>query len=154
MDAFTMIFKEKIFQHVRSLLEQRLHNAQAAMEAAQASANDQGKSSAGDKYETARAMGQLDREMHATQWKKAEQELLFFDRIAHLPAAQRIGPGALVQTDSAWYLVAVSVGFFEVEGQRIGGISAQSPLGQQLQGKAVGEQVAWGQQRYIILSVS
>jgi hypothetical protein len=37
------------------------------MESAQQSANSEEKSSAGDKYETSRAMGHLEKDMHARQ---------------------------------------------------------------------------------------
>ena len=70
-------FKVQIKQHCLLVIEQRIKTAQTAMQNAQDSANNENKSTAGDKYETARAMGQLDRDMNAKQLKEAQQEHLF-----------------------------------------------------------------------------
>ena len=55
--------KEKLIEYVKNHLNQRIQNSLSAMQAAQESANGDSKSSAGDKYETTRAMGHLDREV-------------------------------------------------------------------------------------------
>ena len=71
-----------------------------AMEAAQESANDQSKSSAGDKYETSRSMGQLDRNMHARQYEQARQERTILERLqaANEAGTQgRVALGSLVK---------------------------------------------------------
>jgi hypothetical protein len=73
--------KATVIAHMKSLLDERMQVAWTAMEAAQESANDQGKSSMGDKYETSRSMGQLDRNMHARQYEQVRQERLILERI-------------------------------------------------------------------------
>ena len=60
-----MSIKNKLLQHCKELIEARLKNAEDAMNRAQESANDNEKSSAGDKFETGRAMGHLEKEMYA-----------------------------------------------------------------------------------------
>ena len=67
-----------------------------AMEAAKNSANEEGKSSAGDKYETARAMGQLDREMNGRMYEQAHQERLLLDKIDPQTVFSKVAFGALV----------------------------------------------------------
>jgi hypothetical protein len=56
-------WKQAIKAACIALLEKRLAISQLAMDQAQESANSDDKSSAGDKYETGRAMGQRDRDM-------------------------------------------------------------------------------------------
>ncbi len=58
-------FKEKLKDEAISIVQNRINSAATAMANAQESANSNDKSSAGDKYETSRAMGQLDRDMNA-----------------------------------------------------------------------------------------
>ena len=128
-----------VFAALKTLLDERMHTAHAAMQAAQASANEEGKSSAGDKYETARAMGQLDRDMHARQYETARQERQLLDRLADTPSADRVVPGSLVRTSAGWFVLAVSAGKLAVDGQEIIAVSAQSPVGAALLGKRVGE---------------
>ena len=132
-------FRPAVFAALKTLLDERMHTAHAAMQAAQASANEEGKSSAGDKYETARAMGQLDRDMHARQYETARQERQLLDRLADVPPADRVVPGSLVRTSAGWFVLAVSAGRLAVDGQEVIAVSAQSPVGAALLGKRVGE---------------
>ncbi len=110
------------------------------MEAAQESANDQSKSSAGDKYETSRSMGQLDRNMHARQYEQARQERTILERLESLSepnSFERIAVGSLIKTSAGYFFIAVSAGAVLVEGQTVLAVSAASPIGQALVGKQV-----------------
>ena len=131
--------KQALLTQIKSLFDQRLQTAWDAMQAAQASANEEGKSSAGDKYETARAMGQLDRDMYGRQYEQARQDRLLLERIHENETQSIAGFGALLETSAGWYFLAVSVGVLSIEGQKIMVISPQSPIGQVLLGKKVGE---------------
>ena len=114
-------------------------NSWEAMQAAQAASNQEEKSSAGDKYETARAMGQLDRDMHGRQYEQARQERQLLERLNSNPA-DLVGVGALVSTEaSGTFYLAVSIGKVSVEGTDVMVISPQSPLGQVLIGKRTNE---------------
>ena len=73
--------KDKLIAYVKNHLDQRIQNSLAAMQAAQESANSESKSSAGDKYETSRAMGHLDREMHGRMYQQAQQERQIVERL-------------------------------------------------------------------------
>ena len=109
--------------------------------------------SAGDKYETTRAMMQLEKEMHATQWNEAlklkkELEQLTLDR-----PTERIGPGSLVLTDSGRYFLAISLGFVKLGGTNYVVLSPASPLGMRLCGLAVGEEATFNKQRFHIQAI-
>ena len=131
--------KEKLLEHVILAVENRMQTSWAAMQAAQASANEEGKSSAGDKYETARAMGQLDREMHGKQYAQAKQERMVLERINPKDHFSKVNLGALVRVSSGWFFLAVSAGSVEIDGQTVLVVSPQSPIGQLLMGKAAKE---------------
>jgi transcription elongation GreA/GreB family factor len=145
--------KSTLLSLVIGLVEQRMHNAWTAMQAAQAAANEEGKSSAGDKYETARAMGQLDREMHGRQYAQAQQERAVLERIDPLLTTSKAIVGSLVQTETATYFVAVSVGIVELDGRKITVVSPQSPIGQLLMGKTGGDSFVFQGKTNVILSV-
>jgi transcription elongation GreA/GreB family factor len=134
-----LTFRQAVFDALKTHLDERMHTAHGAMQAAQASANEEGKSSAGDKYETARAMGQLDRDLHARQYETARQERQLLDRLADTPPAGRVVPGSLVRSSAGWFALAVSAGKLVVDGQNVIAVSAQSPVGAALLGKRVGE---------------
>lgn len=133
------MLKEALLEAVKRLIEQRMLNSWEAMQAAQAASNQEEKSSAGDKYETARAMGQLDRDMHGRQYEQARQERQLLERLNSNPA-DLAGLGALVSTEaSGTFYLAVSIGKVSVEGTDVMVISPQSPLGQALVGKRTNE---------------
>lgn len=135
-----MDLKQQLLSQLTSLLDERMAASSKAMEAAQESANDQSKSSAGDKYETSRSMGQLDRNMHARQYEQARQERTILERLESLSepnSFERIAVGSLIKTSAGYFFIAVSAGAVLVEGQTVLAVSAASPIGQALVGKQV-----------------
>ena len=140
--------KAMVVAHVKSLLDERMKVAWDAMEAAQESANDQGKSSMGDKYETSRSMGQLDRNMHARQYEQARQERLILEKIGESDApargaagrssAGRSAVGSLLETTAGWFFIAVSLGAIKIENETVIAVSSSSPVGASLLGKEPG----------------
>ena len=131
--------KQQVLTHLKALLDERVAVAWQAMEAAQASANEQSKSSVGDKYETARAMGQLDRDMYARQYEQARQERLVLERINDAEVLTRVALGSLVRTTAGLFFMAVSVGPVTLEGATVMAVSLASPIGKLLMGKGAGE---------------
>jgi hypothetical protein len=126
--------------YLKTLLDEKMQIAWAAMEAAQESANDQSKSSMGDKYETSRSMGQLDRNMHARQYEQIRQERLILERIGSGDIPARIAVGSLVQTTAGWFFISVSLGAVKFDGQTILAVSSATPVGLSLLGKNAGDQ--------------
>ncbi len=59
--------KTRLLALCHNYVDQRITNSKQAMDDAQAAANEEGKSSAGDKYETGRAMAQIERDKAAQQ---------------------------------------------------------------------------------------
>jgi hypothetical protein len=102
--------KKALIEYMKELLDERMQVAWKAMEAAQDSANDQSKSSAGDKYETARSMGQLDRNMHARQYEQVRQERVVLEKIGESESLSRGAVGALLETSAGWFFISVSLG--------------------------------------------
>lgn len=145
--------KPELLATIKTLVEQRMQTAWEAMQAAQVSANEESKSSAGDKYETARAMGQLDREMHGRQYDQAHQERLLLEKISKNEVFTKIAFGALAQTTAGWFFVAVSAGVLTHDGQKVMVVSPQSPIGQALMGRKAGESFTFRGKEDRILSV-
>jgi transcription elongation GreA/GreB family factor len=145
--------KQTLFAEATNQLEAKMQVAYYAMQAAQASANEEGKSSAGDKYETARAMGQIERDMHARQYEKLRIERQVLDRIDPEKSFVRVALGALVQTSTGWFWVAVSLGAMIVQEQQVMVVSVSSPIGSALMGKEVGHSFIFQQKNCIIEAV-
>ncbi|HRH65457.1 MAG TPA: hypothetical protein PLU53_04100 [Bacteroidia bacterium] len=132
-------YKIRLKKFAEDILQQRMETAQQAMLNAQDAANSEDKSSAGDKYETARAMGQLDREMNAKQFEEAKRELAQLQNLYIQEASSVVIPGSFVKTNKGDFFISSGLGIHTVDGKKIGFLSTKSPLAIPLLGKAAGE---------------
>ncbi|MFD2573910.1 3-oxoacyl-ACP synthase [Spirosoma soli] len=145
--------KQALFFQCKVYVQQRIATAKQAMEAAQESANSESKSSAGDKYETGRAMAQLERDRHAqllAEAIKLEQELIRLNTDKHYDTVQ---PGSLVITNRGTFFISISAGKLVVEGADYFAISPASPIGAVLAGKKLGESAIFNKISYQVLNV-
>jgi transcription elongation GreA/GreB family factor len=148
------LMKENILQKLKEIIENRIKNIEISIENARKSANEESKSSVGDKYETARAMGQLDQEMQSKQRQQALIEKTILDKINTTDICSKIMVGALTETSMGTFYVAIGAGMIEIDNKKIITISPQSPIGQVLMGKQRGENFSFRQKNEQILSVS
>lgn len=101
------------------------------------------KSTAGDKHETSRAMAQLEMEKLGKQmqdYQKQHQWLLQM-KYADEKKESCINIGSLIQLSNGWYLLGIGLGQIELTSGSVFCISAQSPIGQQLLNKQIGDEI-------------
>lgn len=127
-------------QFCEQVIIQRIASSNKAMDDAQAAANQEGKSSAGDKYETSRAMSHLEKEMHARQLLAHQQDLNALRTINVQSIYIAPAPGAFVQTSKGSFFIAAGLGKQTVNGELVIFLSPISPLAQQLIKKKVGDE--------------
>jgi hypothetical protein len=144
--------KHKLFSHCLAFLEKRIASSREAIQMAQSSANEETKSSAGDKYETGRAMAQLEIEKSSAQLDQTLNEKKHLESINIDVKPMTIQNGTLVKTDQGNFFIAVSVGLVVIEGISYAIVSAQSPIGKMLLGKASGHSFAFGPKSFKVLS--
>ncbi len=124
------------------MLEERIKNASEAMLSAQESANSEGKSSAGDKYETSRAMGQQDRDMNARQLEQARKDLSYIQSLDVEKPKSTIAPGTLVICKEGTYFLSAGLGSVKINSQQIHLVSPAAPLANLLLGKTAGDKIS------------
>jgi hypothetical protein len=145
--------KETILTYVKNYLDQRMQTSLDAMNAAQESANGESKSSAGDKYETSRAMGQLDRDMHARMYQQTLEERKLVERIDGNINFKKGALGAFISTSMGDFFLSVSIGQVKIDEKPIMIISPQSPIGALLMGKIVGDKFSFRGKEAMILEI-
>lgn len=101
------------------------------------------KSSAGDKYETGRAMMHLEIEKLSTQLAEAEKQKAALLQLNPAVVSDKVQNGSLVITSQGNYYLSVSAGSFLIEGQKFITLSVASPLGSKLLGLTKGSTVNW-----------
>lgn len=153
MISATTSTKQALYTHCQQYVRQRIETARSAMNAAQEAANEESKSSAGDKYETGRAMAQIERDRHAqllAEALKLEQDLIQID--IDKPMAV-VRPGSLVVTDRGRFFISISVGKIKLESADYFAVSAASPIGAQLLGRKAGDVVTFNKLAYQVQEV-
>jgi len=126
------------------VVEERIEAIRQQLKSIEEARNNETKSSAGDKYETSRAMMHMEEEKSRVQMTKTNQLRLELKEIDPAEIHQIIKVGSLVHTDSGKYFISVGLGKIKIKEEVVYCISMGSPLGQQLRGKSVGDEILMG----------
>ena len=145
--------KKGLWRLCSDKVNDQISNIEQAMQNAQAAANDETKSSAGDKYETGRAMMHLEKEKLATQLAEALKMRRALDQIEADKPESEVKLGTVVKTPMAQYFLSVSVGQVKYEGATYFAISPAAPIGRQMLGKKAGDRFSFGGKQVEILEV-
>ena len=132
-------FKNSLKQLALDIIGQRISTAKQAADQAQQAANQEEKSSAGDKYETARAMGHLQKDMHAGQLAAHLKDLATLKSINTDVLYSKPVGGAFIHCGDACFFIAAGLGKQLVQGQTIFFISPYAPLARLLEQKKTGD---------------
>ena len=135
----TQNIKTQLLQLCTTSLDTRLQSVLAVIEDIKQSMQSETKSSAGDKHETGRAMLQLEREKAGHQLAEIEKTKQILSKINTESTYKNIGLGSVVYTTTSNYFISISAGELKVEDDTFYAISANTPIGQLLLGKSVGD---------------
>lgn len=134
-------------------VNQRIATTKQAMDDAQAAANEEGKSSAGDKYETGRAMAQIERDKAAQQLDEALKLKNILDGLDASIANESIRLGSVVETSGANFYLAISAGKFLIDGREFLIISPYSPIGKLLLNLKAGDTFRFNGKEEVVRSL-
>jgi transcription elongation GreA/GreB family factor len=149
-----MVNKKDLVVSCIELIQVKIDRAKKGMDEAQASANNETKSSAGDKYETGRAMSQRERDLHARQLAELLNAKKTLSTINAKKTCDSVELGAMVCTTSHNFFIGVSLGELTFKNEKIMVISAISPIAQAMLGKSNGDFFDWMKKQENILSVA
>ncbi len=145
--------KQQLHQLCAEQIRQRIADAETAIaEARKASENDT-KSSAGDKYETGRAMMQQEIDLNARQLLEARKMQAQLQQINFDTKHQFAQAGSLAETDQGDFYLAVSAGALLIGTKRYYAVSVASPMGLALKGKKAGESFTLNGKEFQVLKV-
>ncbi|MCB0582321.1 MAG: hypothetical protein KDD10_23785 [Phaeodactylibacter sp.] len=142
--------KTQLHAHCLARAAQSIQTARAALEAAQEAGNSETRSSAGDKYETGRAMMQAEQERHKAQLLKAIELKNRLAQIRPDHSSETAGPGSLVITNHGKFYLSAGLGKVKLEGAVYFAVSPESPLGHALKGRKKGEQFIFQGRNYAV----
>ena len=131
--------KSQLLSHCHEYVDRRIQIATEALNSSQASANDESKSTAGDKHDTGKAMMQIEVEQFSKQLSEAQKLKDELSRVNISNQSPTVVLGSLVETDKGFYFISISVGKILVDNQGYFAVSISSPFAQAIKGLKVGE---------------
>lgn len=148
-----MNIKQELYNQCQTFVNNRLQTIQNTILEIQNSLTSETKSSAGDKHETGRAMLQLEREKAGNQLAEIEKTKQILSKITIETSPKSIGLGSVVFTTQSNYFISISAGELIVENQKFYAVSANTPIGQLLIGKKVGDEIEFRNIKFKIVEV-
>ena len=124
--------KEDLYQQCIQYVEDYILAAKQAIEDATESANDDTKSSAGDKYETGREMMQQEIDRNRKQLDEATRMKNILLAIDPKQVSDTVQNGSLVITNMGKFYISISRGQLFADGNNYFAVSAISPIGAKL----------------------
>ena len=146
-------FKRQVYQLCESEIASKIAQLLQVLKDLKISAANETKSTAGDKYETALAMLQIEQANVNKQLQIFKDQQLALQKINPAYQVSIVGLGSLVSTDVNYFFLSVAVGKIEVDGVTVFAISPLSPLGAKLLGLQKGDTVSVNNRAYCILNV-
>ncbi len=153
MEKDKIQLKQQLYQACATSLEDQIQAIQVHLDSITEARNNETKSSAGDKYETSRAMMQIEEDNSRKQMAevlKVKGQLLMVKTDTIHTHAQL---GSLVETNKGIYFLSVGVGRILLGGKTYFAISLASPIGKKLLNKKNGESIVFNTNKINILKI-
>lgn len=141
---------DKVYNQCLQILRERHKTLLVEWGNLQQAGQAETKSSMGDKYETGREMLNLEKQKIATQLDEVKKQLKELETLSVEKTTKKVRPGILVKTERQIFFLAIPLGKIIVEDQEVFVLSPQSPLGQAMLNKVVGDEFGFGNQFYKI----
>ena len=147
------MLKKRVISEIKNQLQKRLAVYAQAIKDVKDSAQNETKSSAGDKYETSRSMGQMELGMQQSQYQKVKVDLVSLEQLEKLNNKNFVVDGSLIKTNKGFYMIAISYGKLTVDGIEVFVLSANTPFAKSMMNKKVGSKFNFNATDYIIETI-
>jgi transcription elongation GreA/GreB family factor len=121
--------KLQLYKHCLDYVNHQIDIINRALDDAQSAANDETKNSAGDKYETGRAMKQRESELLVTRLNDVHALQKTLHHIDISKNFDTVKSGALITTSMGIFFIAISADEIVINGEEYCFISQESPIG-------------------------
>ncbi|MFZ9970772.1 MAG: hypothetical protein ACO3GK_05635 [Bacteroidia bacterium] len=143
--------RETVLHLLQDTLSLKWQEAVAALQTMRESRDAEEKSSAGDKYETGRAMAQIEMEKLSQQMQSYEQQKERLNLWVNRPLSQQAQLGHLLEfKDGPSVFLGPALGLVKSPEAEFLAVSADSPLGRTLMGMALGEKRLFNGRAYTL----
>ena len=147
------LIKLQVYQRCSEIVASRIFELSNILKDIQEAANNESKSSAGDKYETGKEMAVLEAEKINVQLIEANKQLNILKKINPEKKSKTIAMGCLVETNNGVFYMAIGLGKIDVNKQSFFVISPFSPIGKILLTKKEKETFSFNNLSYVIKQI-
>jgi transcription elongation GreA/GreB family factor len=147
-------FKIELHAYCYQLAKQKVAELSCVLKEVQDAANNETKSSAGDKHETGRAMAQLETEKLTNQLREALKVENVFNQLNPKLVSKQVVLGSLVLTNKGSFYISTSLGKITIREKSIYVVSPASPIGKLLLTKKEKDSFSFNGVDYHIIQIS
>ena len=146
--------KEDLIAYCALFIENQINHVQEVINSAKESAQNESKSSAGDKHETGKSMMQLEQENNAILLDKMVGQKRVISILQNHKHSTEISLGSLIETSNGTYYIGIGIGIVELKKEKFFVISPTAPVGKLFIGKTIGDEVKFNGKTITILNVA
>ena len=145
--------KEKLFQSCLKHIDERIATIRQTLDSIEESRNNESKSSVGDKYETGRAMMQIEEEKCRAQLANANDVKIELLSVNNSRPNQSAGLGNLVTTDNGTYYISIGIGKVMIDDRKYYCISKESPIAIAMRNAQTGDRIEFNGKKITIINI-
>jgi transcription elongation GreA/GreB family factor len=146
-------FKQKILFHYQILLQDKIDIYQDLIQSLTEDAQNDAKSSAGDKHETTLSKLHIEQEKIAKKLKEAIEQKTILSKLDIEQPSNKVILGSVVITNHLTVFISIALPKITIDNRAVFAISPQSPLGMQMMHQAVNTEFLVHQVQYKILEI-
>ena len=146
--------KETIYQEICRLQDEKIADLKEAIAKVHESVIGEENSTAGNKFETARAMGQEELDRLNRQLSTALIENTTLSKINGSQPCNAVQLGALVSTDKKNFYVSIPLGEIKIDGKPIYAISFSSPVCQAFRNAQLNDTITIGPSKEKMVAIT
>ena len=146
--------KSEIYTACVNKQKSKIEELQSAIDKVQESIVGEENSTAGNKFETARAMGQEELDRLNQTINHAVRDMNILNQIDAEKTCDSVQLGALITTDKKVMYLSIGIGKIELGKETVFAISGSSPIGRQIMGMKKGETIVFAGKKEKIVSVA
>ena len=146
--------KKIIIKSLISYVFDKLETIDSLIKSSIISRNNNTKSSAGDKHETSRAKIQSDIDNYQQQKINIINQLKTLKSIDLNKSYSKVENGALVETNTGFFFIAIGLGRWKVNNEQIFVISLASPIGKFMKDKVESSSYTFRNLNYKIIKIT
>jgi transcription elongation GreA/GreB family factor len=145
--------KKLLVEQIQNTLGEKRTAIKQSINSARESRDNETKSSVGDKYETSRAMMQMEMEKNQARLTDVETQIISIGKIDIQKEFKKAEFGSWVETSAGNYFISVAFGKVCIQAISVYCISLFSPMGKALSGKRAGEKIVFREEEIIVNAI-